>query len=294
VLRPAFFLLALLAAWAANYRLEATVAMAMQLGAGCLVMIIVSVAWYRFRPSGMVKAIPAYAPRQWVGACLPMGATEGLRLLQRQGAILLLGLLATSRETGLYRVADNLVLVTTLGQAVLAIAAAPHFARLHAIGEKEQLQRILSVTALAMTISTIALGLPVVFLGRNLLALLFGDEFRASYLPFAIAWLALVVSGGFGPVQAFANMAGQQKLVTVGFLISVSTNVMVSVFTIPRLGAIGAALGLLAGVCLSNAWLWRKVLMHEGLDSSVFSRSALRLLSPKQIRHYAQLIRRGQ
>jgi len=167
------------------------------------------------------------------------------------------------------------VLVTALGQSVVATAVSPHFASLKSAGDQHQLQRLLTVSALGMTLSTIALGLPVALLGSDLMTFVYGGEFRASYAPFVIAWLAMIVSAAFGPVQSYANMSGHQNLVTAGFLLSVVTNIAVSAIAIPRLGAPGAAIGLLAGMGLANAWLWQKIKSRDGLDSSIFSRGAL-------------------
>jgi len=58
VLRPGFFLLALAAAWALQYEIEASTAMALQVGATFLATLVAIAAWRRFRPGAMGEATP--------------------------------------------------------------------------------------------------------------------------------------------------------------------------------------------------------------------------------------------
>src|SRR5690606_20786256 len=100
VLRPGIFLLALAAVWLVQHRIEAPTAMALQVGAALLALLVLIGLWSRHSPEAMRKAAPAYAMREWAGTCLPMGATESLRMLQGQIAIFLLGLFASASEVG--------------------------------------------------------------------------------------------------------------------------------------------------------------------------------------------------
>ena len=80
--------------------------MGLQVGAAFAAMVAVRLTWLRLRPAEMRDATPRYARREWLAACLPMGMTEGLRLLEGQSAVLMLGLLASLPDVGIYRVAD--------------------------------------------------------------------------------------------------------------------------------------------------------------------------------------------
>lgn len=292
VLRPGLYALALLAAWRTLPRIDAPLAMMFQVVAAFTAMVAVRAAWLRLCPAAMRNAEPEYDRRGWAAACLPMGMTEGLRLLEGQVAVLLLGALATTQEIGIYRVADSVTAVTAVGQSILATAATPLFASLFASADRAGLARVAGATAIGMTLSTLALGLPFLLAGTWLFATVFGAEFGASQAPFLIVWSGLMISGAFGPLQTYANMAGRQRLTTMSFAISLGVNLLVANATIPSMGAAGAALGSLASRLVSNLWLWRELRKRDGINLSIYTRSAWSMFHPSTISTILQA-RRG-
>ncbi len=279
LIRPGLFALALIAAWAAGKVLSPQLAMALQAGAALVAMLVVRTAWLRLRPERMRRAAPIYHARSWMAACIPMGMTEGLRLLQGQSAILLLGLLANTRQVGIYRVADAVAAIAGVGMSILATAATPMFASLHASGNKEELQRVASVTALGMTLSTLLLGLPFLLAGKWIFGFVFGSGFAPSITPFLLIWGGLIIFSIFGPAQTLANMSGHQQASAISLVIAVAVNIGVGLVLIPKFQAAGAALGVMSANMASGLWLWRRMQKLEGINASVFSKALWTIVS---------------
>lgn len=293
VLRPGLFLLALTAVWLGGRRIEAPLAMALQVAAALVALLVVWAAWGRYRPAEMRSTPPAHALRQWLGAAIPLGVADGLRALQGHFAVLTLGLLATAGEVGIFRVADSVGVVLSVGQSALVMATLPLIAKLHAAGERAELQRVIGVVAVGMAASTLFLGLPFLVLGKQLLHFLFGAEFEASFASLLIIWAAYLVSALFGPAQGYAAMAHRQGLLGLGFLISVVVGVLVSLVAIPALGAAGAAVGILVAQAASNLWLWNEIRTRDGINTALFAPGMLRLISTLDARGLRQRIAAG-
>ena len=289
LIRPGLFALALLAAWAIGKSLSPQLAMAMQAGAALAAMLVVRTAWLRLRPEAMRRAAPIYHARSWMAACIPMGMNEGLRLLQGQSAILLLGLLANTRQVGIYRVADAVAAIAGVGMSILATAATPMFASLHASGSRQELQRVASVTALGMTLSTFLLGLPFLLAGKWIFSFVFGTAFAPSAVPFLLIWGGMVTFSIFGPAQTLANMSGHQSISATSLVIAVSVNVGVGLVLIPFFQAAGAAMGVAAANLASGLWLWRRLGKLEGINASVFSADLLTLAQSHRIGNFLRL-----
>lgn len=275
VLRPLLFLAGCLAIWGLTGRLEPESALAVQTIAAALVMVLAITLYRRSRPAELVAAKPEKALGDWLSASLPMGLTEGLRLLQGQLALLLVGLLASASQAGIYRVADAIAQVTALIASVAGTAATPLFSKLWGDRDLAGLQRIAVTAAWAMTFGAAALGLPVLLLGPWLFPALFGAEFTASIPVFALLWAGLVAAGAFGLTLALANMTGQHLLATRAFVIIALVNLLSGFVLIPAHGALGGAVGTVAGTLLGTGWCALAYHRRTGLNPTLFQAGAV-------------------
>lgn len=275
VLRPLLFLAGCLAIWGLAGRLEPEAALAVQTIVAALVMVLAIALYRRSRPADLVAAPPEKSVREWLSASLPMGMTEGLRLLQGQLALLLVGFLASASQAGIYRVADAIAQVTALIASVAGTAATPLFSKLWGDRDHAGLQRIAVIAAWAMTLGAIALGLPVLLLGSWLFPALFGAEFGASLPVFAVLWAGLIAAGGLGLTLALANMTGQHLLATRAFMIIAAVNLLLGLVLIPAHGALGGAVGTVAGTLLGTAWCALAYFRRTGLNPTLFQPGAL-------------------
>jgi O-antigen/teichoic acid export membrane protein len=205
--------------------------------------------------------------------------------------VLVLGLLANTHDVGIYRVADAVASVAAVGQSILATAATPMFASLHASGDRAGLQRVLGVTALGMFISTLALGLPFLVAGHWLFTTVFGVKYAPSLAPFLVIWVGMLIFAGFGASQTYANMTGSQNLTTMSFAITVCIGTVTMLIATPILGPVGTSIGTMASSAISSAWLWRQIRLRDGVNTSLFAPGTLAMMAPGKllalVRHQA-------
>lgn len=278
ILRPLLFLLGCMALWWIGGSLSAWQAMAAQVFGAAVAMVIVIWLFRRVRPAELATAKPVRQVRHWLSACLPMGLTEGLRLLQGQLALLLTGALAGTAQAGIYRVADAVAQITALVASVVGTAATPMFARLWREGDRRALQRVAAASAWAMIGGALLIGAPILLLGDWLFPRLFGADFAASLPVFAVLWCGSFVTAGFGLTLAVANMTGEHMLSTRAFALIAAVNLLAGFWAVSHYGALGAAAASALGSFVGAAYCAGMLYRRTGINSTAFNRA---LLPPK-------------
>lgn len=276
ILRPGLFALALAVIWLMARDLGPAQAMVWQVVAAAIALVTVAIFFHRLRPQAMRDAQPVNQSRSWLSATVPMGMTEGLRLLQGQLAIFLLGLLMTTEAVGLFRVAEASAAICLVPTTILNVVAAPHFSRLHAQRNMAELQRLLAFVTTGFVIGIALLSLPLLIFGPQLIALAFGSEFTNAFTPLVLLLIGGLLIGFFGPVATLANMIGEERAVTKGSVLAVAAQAICALALIPVAGIIGAALGVIAGQAAWYGYLAYRVYRITGLDSTLL---AIRFLS---------------
>ncbi len=301
ILRPLVFLvLCLILAWQSGGQLSATTALIAQLAGAVAAMAAVLWLYHRYRPRQLAGIKPHYAVREWLGACLPMGLTEGLRVLQGQLALLLVGWLAGAAAAGVYRVADAVMQVTALASSIVGTAATPLFGRLFKQGDSAGLERVAVLAALVMAGGALLLGLPLALAGQWIFPLVFGADFAASAAVFTILWLGAVLAAGCGLVLAVANMTGQHVLSTQSFMLIALANLVLGAWLIPAHGAEGAAFASAVALVLGNGFCAIRLKQRTGINATLFNPAApgIALDALRQVRQLAASLisgtRRGE
>lgn len=271
VLRPGLFALALAVVSLAPGSLGPAEAMAWQVAAAAVALLTVTAFFRRHRPAAYKSAAIVTRTRHWLVTTVPMAMSEGLRLLQGQMAIVLLSLLATTASVGLFRVADSAASICLVPITIFNVVACPYFARLHAAGDRQELQRTVTAVAVATFVAVVAISLPLALFARPLLALAFGAEFAPAAPAFQILLAGNVIATALGPSISLANMAGQEKMVTVGTGIAVAALTTCLLLLVPSFGPTGAALAVSATTILWFATLAIVVRRRLGINSAIFS-----------------------
>lgn len=273
VLRPLAFLLVCLAVLALQGSLTSSGAMLAQVSGAALSLLTVALLFRRVRPRELAEAEPRSDVRGWLAASLPMGVTEGLRLLQGQLALLLTGWLAGASAAGVYRGADAVLQLATVSASVAGTAATPMFSRLLKQHDRDGLERLLGLSALVMAGGVVAIALPLGLAGNWLFPTLFGHDFAASPPIFVILSAGLFGTYSMGLAQAFANMSGHHVLTTRSFMATAAINLVLGLILIPRYGAYGAAIATAVSATSGAGWcawtLWRLT----GYNSTLFNRA---------------------
>lgn len=237
----------------------------------------------RFTPQAPISAkehateIPTGLDAQSLAYGRHMMGLEGLRFLNGRIDILLLGVLAGTRDVGIYSMAvASAAFVPTLLRALVSIFG-PIISALHSRGEMELLQRLFRTTTrwcLGLTWPLVAV---LVVFAPTVMAL-FGEDFQDGST--ALVWLVVgqLVHVGTGAVGNLLVMSGHQRLELGSAAFTAAVTVAAAWYCIPIWGIEGAAAAVALGLTLANAlrvfWVWR------ALRLTPYDLGSLRLLLP--------------
>jgi len=192
---------------------------------------------------------------------LPFAAFVLISTLYGQTAVLMVSLLMSMRETGLYAAAVNVSGLVGMLSGVFAQAVFPVFSRYH-VGRPEMLRLSYEKMFKYMVILGFGLSTAAALAAKDALRLVLGAE----YVPAAAATIVLVLSQALAANYingALLNTTGRQRLFTISYAVAVVIQVGMSWWLIPRYGAVGAALGFLIPAALG--YVYYTVLCHSFL-----------------------------
>ena len=234
---------------------------------------LAAAAWLLWRafPAAVRAAAPSYAEAQvWRRSAMTLLAISGLQMVNTQADILLLGVLATSEDVGLYRAAVQGSHLVAFALHAVNVALAPSISRLHASGDHAALQRAATWSARVVLLVALPVAGVLIALGAPLLVIAFGEPFRAAYLPLAILCAGQLVSCLLGSVGLLLNMTGHERVTARAFAWGAGANIALNAVLIPAYGTTGAAIATSTTLVLWNVALCRQVWRRLGIQSMAF------------------------
>lgn len=270
LLRPLLLSLLLFGAYFAGLALTPASAMALNTVTAAIVFVVAHV-WLRSRLPAEAPAELVRGGRKWLASSIPLALTDGIRTLQSELTILLLGLIAVAAQVGLFRIALVTATMAAAPIVVLIHATMPVVARLHAAGEHGRLQKLVTYSAYAQTAGILLLSLPLLIVPELLLSLVFGAEYAAAANAMRIVALGQIANAAFGPNVVLMNMTHHEASVTRAMGIGLVLNVVTVLLLAASWGMIGAALGFFISLLSWNILLWRDGRRLLSIDSSIFA-----------------------
>lgn len=220
-------------------------------------------------PSAFNTARPVYKRRQWLISAVTLTGNSGLLILNAYIDILVLGVLGSFEQVGVYRVAVQIALFSGFVYTALNMIAGQRFASLHASGELVKLQSVAVFMARVSLVGALLLPLLFLFAGEHVLAAVFGQEFVAAEEPLKFLFLGQMINAGVGMVSTLMIMSGRETRIIRFTLASVVLNAVLCIFLVPSFGSTGAALSNLVSTGLFNIAIWIYALRTLGVDTSV-------------------------
>jgi O-antigen/teichoic acid export membrane protein len=236
-----------------------------------LLIIIVQVWFFRRSLSAEVRhTTPRYAHRTWWRVALPLLLFDGSYVVLSQTDTLMLGSMLDSKAVGLYSAAlKTASWVPFILGAVNAIAA-PMFASLHAQGDHQGLQRLVSTIARWMFYPALAIAVGLMLAAEPILRL-FGPEFVAAKGSLIVLVVGQLVNVGSGSVGYLLMMTGYQVESALVMGVSALANVILNLIGIHYLGVLGAALATAFSMALWNIWLHAIVVRRLDVHPSILA-----------------------
>ena len=223
----------------------------------------------RFLPVELKSGSREYRKLEWsrVGSTLLLA--DGLGVILGNSDTILLGLMRSSEEVGLYQVALRLsgLMLVLLGASNWVLA--PWFAKFHALEDRARFQSVVTRSGRAVFLATLGVFLLMVVAGRLFLAMFFGPEFQAAYPLMLILGVGQLVNVASGPVVNLLAMAGGQRELVRGVSLAAASSIVLCLVLIPKFGALGAALSVAVVTSGYNLLLAAMVNRRVGIRATI-------------------------
>lgn len=223
--------------------------------AGPFLPALAATAWWLRRvlaplPPGHGRPERALVREFW-SFCAPRALAGFFQVGMLWADTLLLGLLASTEEAGVYAAVTRYLLIGQLAQLSVTDVVQPQVSRALAAGAQAEAARLYQVG----TAWLVSLTWPIyLFLGvfAPVFAGLFGPAYARGAPALSLLCAAMIVATIAGPVDAVLLMGGRSSWSLANTASAFALNVGLNLVLIPRLGLVGAALAWAAGLVWRN------------------------------------------
>jgi len=272
LLRPLLLGLMLGLAFLSGLKVSASVAMALNSVTAAAALLIAHM-WLRARIGEAAPAKVVRTGRKWLASSIPLGATDVMAMLQMHLTILLIGIILTSAEGGLLRIALATATAAAAPITVLARVNMPMIAKLHSEGDMPRLQKLVRYSAYAQAAGVLMLSLPLLVIPGPLLSFVFGAEFAPAADALRIIAFGQTAGAAFGPNIILLNMTHHERRVLRAMAIALVLNVIFLVLLLAAgLGIIAAAVAFIVSLLSWNVLMWLDGRRLLAIDTSVLGR----------------------
>lgn len=215
------------------------------------------------RPSGEAAA----SSKGWLGSALALGATHGAFILQGQLAVVVLALVASDAEVGLFRIGLSTITIVALPIALITTVTSPLVSSLFSSDDNVRLQKLATSSARAQFAGVLLLSLPLLLAGEAFLGFVFGAKYEASADALRILCLGQVFSAAFGLNATLLNMTGNERRLTRALVIGLVANVATIAVLGSALGAVAGAWAYAASLAAWNVIAWADARRIVGINT---------------------------
>jgi O-antigen/teichoic acid export membrane protein len=257
LLRPGFFVIALGGnlLFCGSECLTPTQAMLLHVLATALAFAIGMILLRRNLPQETQYVAPIYDTRSWMLSALPLAFLAGMQVINSQTDIVMLGFFTTANEVGIYwAVVQSAMLVTFTLEAINMILA-PRISHLYTIGDRGQLQQMITWSARVILLTALPIGLCLIFFGHIILEEVFGPRFGAGHKALVILCAGQLINAGAGQVGLLLTMSGHERVTAGVMAMAAAVNVILNLVLVPQLGMAGAATATAISLILWNGVL---------------------------------------
>ena len=232
--------------------------------------LVLGWAWLRNSLPGDVFSTEAeHEPSAWRKVSTQLLLVSGAGLVLTQMDIVMLGLLTTTDESGLYSIASRLSAISIFAIVALGSIGAPMIASLYAKEDTEALVRLVKLMARISLATLVPMGLLFAVFGPIILGF-FGDQFVAVYVPLLVLVGGQTLAACFGPAAMLLTMTSAEDTAARILLFSVAANLMLNGLLIPQFGMLGASIATALTTAIPAGAMFFAVRKRLGVSSAAF------------------------
>ena len=246
ILRPALVCILVIGSLAFAPHLTAKTFLALFAAAGFISVFAGGALALKHLPAHSSSTEYAENP-SWIGKAAPFFGLSMLAIIQGEFATLMLAILTSPEQAGLYQPIARLTPLIALPASAAAMRYAPRISEFWNSDQKPRLAAVTRTYTLATSALTTLATLVLASLGPWLL-LAFGTDFVSVAPLLWIVGAAKVFSTACGPVGYLMTMTGHTRVAGSAQLAGLVVAIVIAVATIPEHGALGAAIAVSAGL----------------------------------------------
>ena len=219
------------------------------------------------------KDIPAlYKSKEWFDSSWPLLIASGMQILNNEIPIIILGTFSNAEEIGFFRVAQRGAQLVSFGLMAVNITIGPTISKMYHNSELGRLQAVITKSARYTMVYSLPVALIFIVFSYQIITFIYGTEFIEAAFPLIILCFAQLFNASAGLVVLILNMTNNEKIAAIGVGISTFVSLILSVITIPALGATGAAFSMGTSLLIWNLILAICVYKKTGLKTTAFHR----------------------
>jgi len=211
--------------------------------ANALAMLVAGAsAWKWFGVLLHNRAVqPVFELRRLVGYSIPQVIPAVIYRLNLWMDIMLLLVLGTAEQVGIYRVAVSLVVMVVVPVSAVTTMFSPQVAQLYHAGALDRLDSLLKVATRWVVIVVTPFYL-VLILEHRLILTAFDPAYMASANIVLVLAAGQAIHGVCAPSNRLIPMSGRSVLDMAFAIVAVTINITLNYLLIPRYGGMGAAM----------------------------------------------------
>lgn len=269
ILRPALTIVALLAMLFVGAAITLTGFLTLYLAASIIGLLIAVAGIVTLASRAEFRQPEATIAHSGFSDVLPFFWLSLLAVLYSEFATLMLGLLSSAEQAGLFQPIARLVPLMALTTGAVAMRYAPRLAEFWSNGEIDRITDVTAKFTLTTTLLTGAITLTICLAGPWILWV-FGPEFVDAAPLLWIAGAGQVFSAACGPVIQLLSASGQARAAMISRITGLVVALVVAAVMIPASGALGATIAITCGFAAWNIPALLFVRKYCGFDPSIF------------------------
>jgi O-antigen/teichoic acid export membrane protein len=266
LIRPIVFLGGLLAIYLLGLQMSPQTALLAHALGALATLVAAFLLLRQYLPAVASFSMSQIRHRHLLRQSFPFLLLAGAQVINSQTDILMLGMLTTQDQVGIYRVAVQVASILSVVLFTIAMVISPQIARLHASQSWNQIRRILVYSHRTGLLAMLPLALLVVIFSADFLALVFGEPYRSASGSLNILALGTVPYAAVGFAGIALSMLGKAKIAAVLTFSTVLLNIGLNLVLIPRFGLEGAAIATVVSrfvVDVRGIFYLRQIYKHD-------------------------------
>ncbi|WP_457640386.1 flippase [Persephonella sp.] len=200
---------------------------------------------------------------------IPMLLSSSLALIMGWTDTIMLGILRTEEEVGIYNVALRISMITSITLMAINTIAAPKFAEFWGKGDIKGLAKVAQQSTKLIFWTSFPILLLFLIFPKPILGI-FGNEFKAGAIALMILTVGQFMNAAAGSVGYILQMTGKQVVFQNFLLGAIFINLVLNFLLIPKYGLKGAALASTCSIIFWNIGSWLYIMINYNINTIYF------------------------